>query len=101
MAFRSFLVSTQAVIAIMLSVSAAFGVLTACFQFGWGLELIGVETDKSTDPIASFVPLIMFAVLFGLSMDYQVFLMSRSSTRAPRWTTRERPFASGSRSAPA
>ena len=77
MAFRSFLVSTQAVFAIMLSVCAAFGVLTACFQFGWGLDLIGIDTDSDSDPIASYVPLIMFAVLFGLSMDYQVFLMSQ------------------------
>jgi uncharacterized membrane protein YdfJ with MMPL/SSD domain len=77
MAFRSFLVSTQAVFAIMLSVCAAFGVLTACFQFGWGIDLIGIDTDSDSVPIASYVPLIMFAVLFGLSMDYQVFLMSQ------------------------
>ena len=89
MAFRSFLVSAQAVVAIFLSVCAAFGVLTACFQFGWGLDLVGIDTDADGDPIASFVPLIMFAVLFGLSMDYQVFLMSqiehaRTETKDPR-----------------
>lgn len=77
MAFRSMLVSAQAVIAILLSVCAAFGVLTACFQFGWGLSLVGLDVAGGSDPIASFVPLIMFAVLFGLSMDYQVFLMSQ------------------------
>jgi uncharacterized membrane protein YdfJ with MMPL/SSD domain len=76
-AFRSVVVPAQAAIANVLSVSAAFGVVTACFQFGWGLGLVGVETSSDTDPIASFVPLIMFAVLFGLSMDYQVFLMSQ------------------------
>ena len=77
MAFRSMVVSAQAVAAIALSVCAAFGVLTAIFQYGWGIELVGLDTAKGTDPIASFVPLIMFAVLFGLSMDYQVFLMSQ------------------------
>ncbi len=94
MAFRSFLVSTQAVFAIFLSVCAAFGVLTACFQFGWGLDLIGIDTEADGDPIASFVPLIMFAVLFGLSMDYQVFLMSqiehaRTQTKDPRKAVRD------------
>jgi uncharacterized membrane protein YdfJ with MMPL/SSD domain len=76
-AFRSVLVAGQAAIANVLSVCAAFGVVTACFQFGWGLDLVGLDTASDTDPIASFVPLIMFAVLFGLSMDYQVFLMSQ------------------------
>jgi uncharacterized membrane protein YdfJ with MMPL/SSD domain len=89
MAFRSWIVSTQAAVCNLLSVCAAFGVVTACFQYGWGLDLVGVDTSSGTDPIASFVPLIMFAVLFGLSMDYQVFLMSqvehaRASTRGNR-----------------
>ena len=77
MAFRSIVVSAQAVAAIAISVCAAFGVVTACFQWGWGVELVGLDTKSGKDPIASFVPLIMFAVLFGLSMDYQVFLMSQ------------------------
>jgi uncharacterized membrane protein YdfJ with MMPL/SSD domain len=77
MAFRSVLIPAQAAIANVLSVCAAFGVVTACFQYGWGLDLVGLDTNSGTDPIASFVPLIMFAVLFGLSMDYQVFLMSQ------------------------
>jgi uncharacterized membrane protein YdfJ with MMPL/SSD domain len=76
-AFRSLLVPAQAAVANVLSVCAAFGVVTACFQYGWGLDLVGLDTASGTDPIASFVPLIMFAVLFGLSMDYQVFLMSQ------------------------
>ena len=76
-AFRSFIVSAQAAIANVLSVTAAFGIVTLCFQEGWGISLVGLETASGTDPIASFVPLIMFAVLFGLSMDYQVFLMSQ------------------------
>lgn len=75
-AFHSLLVPAQAALANLLSVGAAFGILTAVFQFGWGLNLVGLDTAAGTDPIASFVPLIMFAVLFGLSMDYQVFLIS-------------------------
>ncbi len=77
MAFRSMLIPAQAAVANVLSVCAAFGVVTACFQWGWGISLVGLDTASGTDPIASYVPLIMFAVLFGLSMDYQVFLMSQ------------------------
>jgi uncharacterized membrane protein YdfJ with MMPL/SSD domain len=76
-AFRSVIVPAQAAVANVLSVAAAFGVVTACFQLGWGIDLVGVDTSSDSVPIASFVPLIMFAVLFGLSMDYQVFLMSQ------------------------
>ncbi|MET0259767.1 MAG: MMPL family transporter, partial [Gaiellaceae bacterium] len=72
-AFRSFLFAVQAAVANVLSVTAAFGVLTAVFQKGWGLSLVGLDTASGTDPIASYVPLMMFTVLFGLSMDYQVF----------------------------
>ncbi|HEY6584128.1 MAG TPA: MMPL family transporter [Gaiellaceae bacterium] len=77
MAFRSFLFAAQAAVANVLSVTAAFGVLTAVFQKGWGLSLVGLDTASGTDPIASYVPLMMFTVLFGLSMDYQVFLISK------------------------
>jgi uncharacterized membrane protein YdfJ with MMPL/SSD domain len=76
-AFRSVVVAAQAAVANILSVAAAFGVLTAVFQWGWGLSFVGLDTASGTDPIASYVPLMMFAVLFGLSMDYQVFLLSQ------------------------
>jgi uncharacterized membrane protein YdfJ with MMPL/SSD domain len=76
-AFRSFLFAAQAAVANVLSVTASFGVLTAVFQKGWGLGIIGLDAANGTVPIASYVPLMMFAVLFGLSMDYQVFLISR------------------------
>jgi uncharacterized membrane protein YdfJ with MMPL/SSD domain len=76
-AFRSLLVPVQAAATNLLSVAAALGVLTACFQWGWGLNLIGLDAPRGTVPIASYVPLMMFAVLFGLSMDYEVFLVSR------------------------
>jgi uncharacterized membrane protein YdfJ with MMPL/SSD domain len=77
MAYRSLIVGAQAALVNVLSVSAAFGVLTAFFQWGWGLDVIGLDVPSGTDPIASYVPLMMFAVLFGLSMDYQVFLLSQ------------------------
>ena len=76
-AFRSLLVPLQAAVTNLLCVAAAFGVLTAAFQWGWGIGIFGMETDSDTVPIASYVPLMMFAVLFGLSMDYQVFLLSQ------------------------
>ena len=72
--FRSLLVPLKAAVMNLLSVSAAYGVLVMVFQWGWGGELIGLE---STVPILSFIPLFMFAILFGLSMDYEVFLLSR------------------------
>ena len=76
LAFRSLLVPLQAAITNILSAAAAFGVLTACFQWGWGVDLVGLDTASGTVPIASYVPLMMFAGLFGLSMDYEVFLVS-------------------------
>ncbi|HEX5016288.1 MAG TPA: MMPL family transporter [Actinomycetes bacterium] len=76
LAFRSLLVPVQAAIANLLSVAASFGVLTATFQWGWGLSLVGLDAPGGTVPIASYVPLMMFAILFGLSMDYEVFLVS-------------------------
>ena len=75
-AFRSILVPLQAAVTNLLSAAAAFGVLTACFQWGWGISLVGIDTASDSVPIASYVPLMMFAVLFGLSMDYEVFLVS-------------------------
>ena len=58
----------------LLSIGASYGVLVMVFQWGWGADLIGLE---STVPIVSFIPMFMFAVVFGLSMDYEVFLLSR------------------------
>ena len=72
--FRSVLVPLKAVIMNLLSIGAAYGVLVAIFQWGWGRELIGV--DKS-GPIEAWVPMFLFAIVFGLSMDYEVFLLSR------------------------
>ncbi len=72
--FRSILVPLKAALLNLLSVGAAYGVLVMVFQWGWGKNLIGLE---DTVPIISFVPMFMFAILFGLSMDYEVFLISR------------------------
>jgi RND superfamily putative drug exporter len=74
LAFRSLLVPAKAAIMNLLSVAASYGVLTAVFQLGWGSSLIGLDHSI---PIVSFVPLLMFAILFGLSMDYEVFLLTQ------------------------
>ena len=75
-AFRSLLVPVQAAVMNLLSVGAAFGILTAAFQWGWAIPFIGIDAPYGTVPVASYVPLMMFAALFGLSMDYEVFLIS-------------------------
>ncbi|HEY2300917.1 MAG TPA: MMPL family transporter [Acidimicrobiales bacterium] len=72
--FRSVLVPLKAAAMNVLSIGAAYGIIVAIFQKGWGAGLIGVHAKI---PIVSFVPMFMFAVLFGLSMDYEVFLLSR------------------------
>jgi RND superfamily putative drug exporter len=72
--FRSILVPLTAAVMNLLSVAAAYGATVAVFQWGWAKGLVGLQ---STVPIVSFVPMMMFAVLFGLSMDYQVFLLTR------------------------
>ena len=72
--FRSVLVPLKAAVINLLSIGAAYGVIVAIFQWGWGRSLIGID---QLIPIVSFVPMMMFAVLFGLSMDYEVFLLSR------------------------
>jgi putative drug exporter of the RND superfamily len=74
LAFRSLVVPAKAAVMNLLSVGAAYGVVTAVFQKGWGASLIGLEHSI---PIVSFVPLLMFAILFGLSMDYEVFLLTQ------------------------
>ena len=72
--FRSILVPLKAAIMNLLSIGAAYGVIVAVFQWGWGSELFGVHQSL---PIVSFIPMFMFAILFGLSMDYEVFILSR------------------------
>ncbi len=72
--FRSLLVPLKAVVMNLLSIGAAYGVVVAVFQWGWGASLIGVGRSS---PIEAWAPVFIFAVVFGLSMDYEVFLLSR------------------------
>ena len=72
--FRSLLIPLTAAVMNLLSAAAAFGVITAVFQWGWGNSLLGID---GTGPIEAFLPVLMFPILFGLSMDYEVFLISR------------------------
>jgi RND superfamily putative drug exporter len=72
--FRSLLIPLKAAIMNLLSVGAAFGVLVAVFQWGWLGKVFGVTR---TGPVTSFLPVMLFAILFGLSMDYEVFLLTR------------------------
>jgi RND superfamily putative drug exporter len=71
--FRSLLVPLKAVLMNVLAMTATYGVVVAVFQWGWGGDLLGI----SGAPIEPFIPMILFAVVFGLSMDYEVFLLSR------------------------
>lgn len=72
--FRSILVPLKAAVMNLLSIGAAYGVMVAVFQWGWGASLFGVHQSL---PIVAFIPMFMFAILFGLSMDYEVFILSR------------------------
>lgn len=72
--FRSVIVPIKAALAILISIGSSFGVIVAVFNWGWFAGLIGLD---STIPIVSFLPMMMFAILFGLSMDYEVFILSR------------------------
>jgi RND superfamily putative drug exporter len=72
--FRSLLIPALAALMNLLTAGASFGVITAVFQWGWAASLLGID---KTGPIEAFVPVMMFAIVFGLSMDYQVFLVTR------------------------
>ena len=97
--FRSIWVPLASAVFNLLSIGAAYGVIVAVFQWGWGASLLGVDGDA---PIVSFVPMMMFAILFGLSMDYNVFLLSRIQRgvlrgRQPDGERRPRPVADRAR----
>ena len=74
MVFRGLLVAVKAAVLNLLSIAASYGVVVAVFQWGWGGPALGVS---GTVPIESYVPMMMFAIVFGLSMDYEVFLLAR------------------------
>jgi RND superfamily putative drug exporter len=74
LAFRSIVIPLTAAVMNVLAAGASFGVVVAVFQWGWGSDSIGLGR---AGPIESFLPVMLIAILFGLSMDYQVFLVSR------------------------
>ncbi|CAN5228852.1 MMPL family transporter [soil metagenome] len=90
--FRSLLVPLKAVIMNLLSVGAAYGVLVAVFQWGWGLSLVGGGKEG---PVEAWVPMMLFAIIFGLSMNYEVFLLSRIREEYDRIGDNARAVADG------
>jgi RND superfamily putative drug exporter len=89
--FRSLLVPLKAVIMNLISIGAAYGVVVAIFQLGWGAGLLGIGAG----PIEPFLPMMMFAIVFGLSMDYEVFLLSRVKEEYDRHHDNGRAVADG------
>jgi RND superfamily putative drug exporter len=92
LAFRTLLIPLQAAVMNVLSIAASYGVLTAMFQWGWLHNLIGLDGPV---PIVSYVPLFMFAILFGLSMDYEVFLVSQIGEHHAEGEGNKRSVVSG------
>jgi uncharacterized membrane protein YdfJ with MMPL/SSD domain len=84
--FRSVVVAAKAIVLNLLSVGAAYGVVVAVFQFGWGENLLNF---KSNGGVAQWIPIFMFVILFGLSMDYHVFILSRIREAFDRGMTTE------------
>ncbi len=94
-AFRSIVIAVEAIVLNLLSVAAAYGVLVLVFQHGVGKDLIGVST---ADGISVVVPLLLFVILFGLSMDYHVFILSRIRETFDRGASMDDAVARGIRS---
>jgi RND superfamily putative drug exporter len=92
MAFRSLLLPLKAIVMNLLSVGAAYGFIVALFQWGWGERLLGFTSNGH---IEVFVPMFLFSILFGLSMDYEVFLMSRMREEYQRTGSNELAVARG------
>ena len=92
LAFRTVVVPAQAALMNLLSIGASYGVLTAIFQYGWAIGLLG---HSDPVPIVSYVPLFMFAILFGLSMDYEVFLVSQIEEHVHEGEDNKRSVVSG------
>ena len=89
--FRSLVIPLQAAIMNLLSIGASIGVIVAIFQWGWLGSLMGVQKG----PIESFIPVMLFAIVFGLSMDYEVFLVSRMHERWTHTKDNSRAVAEG------
>jgi uncharacterized membrane protein YdfJ with MMPL/SSD domain len=93
--FRSIVIPLKAIALNLLSVGAAYGVLIATFQWGWGESLFGFE---SNDAITAWLPMFMFVILFGLSMDYHVFILSRIREAVDRGMSTDDAVAHGIKS---
>ena len=93
--FRSVVIATKAVLLNLLSVAAAYGILVLVFQHGWGKGLLGFEFTGGIDP---FLPILLFVILFGLSMDYHVFILSRIREAYDRGMSTDEAVAHGIRS---
>jgi RND superfamily putative drug exporter len=94
-AFRSPVIAAKAIVLNLLSVGAAYGVLVLVFQHGYGKDLLGFSSTAGIDPV---VPLLLFVILFGLSMDYHVFLLSRIREAVGRGESTDTAVANGIRS---
>ena len=90
--FRSVVIAAKAVVLNLLSVAAAYGVLVLVFQHGWGKGLLGFEFTGGIDP---FLPILLFVILFGLSMDYHVFILSRIREAYDRGMTTDEAISHG------
>ncbi|MGH8868359.1 MAG: MMPL family transporter [Actinomycetes bacterium] len=94
-AFRSLVIAFKAIVLNLLSVGAAYGVLVLVFQHGWGKEVLGFQSTAGIDP---FLPILLFVILFGLSMDYHVFILSRIRETYDRGASTERAIVHGIKS---
>jgi len=90
--FRSLVIAAKAIVLNLLSVGAAYGVLVAVFQYGWGEKLLNFTPNGG---IAWWLPIFMFVILFGLSMDYNVFILSRIREAYDRGLKTENAVAHG------
>jgi uncharacterized membrane protein YdfJ with MMPL/SSD domain len=93
--FRSIVIGAKAILLNLLSVGAAYGILVLVFQHGWGKQLLGFEATGGIDP---FLPILLFVILFGLSMDYHVFILSRVREAYNRGMSTEDAVAYGIKS---
>ena len=95
--FRSIVIAAKAIVLNLLSVAAAYGILVLVFQHGWGASLLGVD-ETSQGAITSWLPMFLFVILFGLSMDYHVFILSRIREAFDRGMKTEDAVAHGIKS---
>ena len=93
--FRSIVVALKAILLNLLSVGAAYGILVAVFQWGWGESLLDFESNGGITP---WLPMFLFVILFGLSMDYHVFVLSRVREAYDRGLSNDEAVAHGIRS---